>query len=66
MEKIRWIDRVKDEALHRVHEERNFLHTTKRRTFDRICHNLQMNRLLKHVTEGKIKEISDGKTKKKT
>jgi len=66
MEKIRWIDRVKDDVLHKVQERRNFLHTTKRRKFDRICHNLQMNRLLKHGIEGKMEGRSEGKTEKRT
>jgi hypothetical protein len=44
MEKISWMDRVNNEAvLHRIKEERNILHTIRRR-----------NCLLKHVTEGKI------------
>jgi len=39
MEKIRWIDRVKDEALYTAEEGRNFLRTIKKRNFDTICHN---------------------------
>jgi hypothetical protein len=67
MEKIRWTDRVKNEkVLHRVDEGRIFLHTIKRMKFDRICHNLHMNRLLTYVTEWKMEGRSDGKTKKKT
>ena len=31
VEKINWIDRVKNEVLYRVKEERNILHTIKRR-----------------------------------
>jgi len=38
MEKIIWIDRVRNEVLHRVEEEKNVLHTTKRRKANRIGH----------------------------
>jgi len=31
MEKISWTDRVNNEVLQRVKEEKNFLHTVKRR-----------------------------------
>jgi hypothetical protein len=65
MVKIRGRDRVKDDVLHKVQEERNFLHTTKKRNFDRICHNLRINRLLKHVIEGKIEGRSGGRTEKR-
>jgi hypothetical protein len=30
MEKISWTDRVRNEVLHRVKEERNILHTIKK------------------------------------
>lgn len=60
MEKIRWIDRIKNvTVLHRVEEE-------KRMKFDGICHNLHMNYLLTHVIEGKMKGRSKGRMKKKT
>jgi hypothetical protein len=60
MENISWTDRVRNgEALHRVKEERNILHTINRRTADWIGHILRRNCLLKHVIEGKI----DGKIK---
>jgi hypothetical protein len=53
--KISWTDRVKNEdILHRVKEERNSLHTIKRRKDDWIGHILRRNCLLKHVIEGKI------------
>jgi hypothetical protein len=55
MEKISWTDSVRTEVLHRVKEDRNILHTAKRRTADWIGHILRMKCLLKHVTEGKIK-----------
>jgi len=38
MEKISWTDRVKNEVLHRVKEERIILHTVKRRKADWIGH----------------------------
>ena len=52
---ISWIDRVgNEEVLHRVEEERNGLHTIKRRKANWIGHILCRNCLLKHVIEGKI------------
>jgi hypothetical protein len=58
MEKISWTDRVRnEEVLHRVKEERNILHTTKRRKAKWIGHILRRNCLLKHVigeTEGRL------------
>jgi hypothetical protein len=57
MEKISWTDRVRnEEVLHRVKEERNVLHTIKRRTANRIGHILRRNCLLKHVIERKLEE----------
>jgi hypothetical protein len=56
MEKISWTDRVNNEALlHRIKEERNILHTIKRRKANWIGHILRRNCLLKHTTEGKIR-----------
>jgi hypothetical protein len=40
---------------HRVKEERNILHTVKRRKADWIGHILRRNCLLKHIIEGKPK-----------
>jgi len=54
MEKIIWTDRVKNEALQRVKEERNILHTIKRRKANWIGHILRRNCLLKHTFEGKV------------
>jgi hypothetical protein len=57
MEKISWPDRVRnEEVLHRVKEERNILHTIKRRKTNWIGHILRRNCLLKHVIEGKLEE----------
>jgi hypothetical protein len=43
-----------EEVLHRVKEERNIVHTIKRRKANLIGHILRRNCLLKHVIEGKI------------
>jgi hypothetical protein len=52
---ISWTDRVRnEEVLHRVKEERNILHTIKRRKANWIGHILRSNCLLKHVTEVKL------------
>jgi hypothetical protein len=57
MEKISWTDRVRnEEVLHRVKEERNIVHTIKRRKANWIGHILRRNCLLKHVIEGKLEE----------
>jgi hypothetical protein len=52
--RISCTDRVKNEVLHRVKEERNILHTTKRRKANWVGHILRRNCLLKHVIEGKL------------
>jgi hypothetical protein len=55
MEKIIWTDCVRNEGvLHRVKEERNIVHTIKRRKASWIGHILGRNCLLKHVIEGKL------------
>jgi hypothetical protein len=46
-----WTDRVNNEA---VLEERNILHTIRRRKADWIGHILRRNCLLSHIIEGKI------------
>jgi hypothetical protein len=43
-----------EEVLHRVKEERNILHTIKRRKADWIGHILRRNCLLKQAIEGKL------------
>jgi hypothetical protein len=54
MEKISWTDRVRnEEVLHRVKEERNMLHTIKRRKANWIGYTLRRNCLVKHDLEGK-------------
>jgi hypothetical protein len=48
MEKIIWIDGVRnEEGLHRVKDERNTLHTVKRKKAKEIGHILRRNCLLK-------------------
>jgi hypothetical protein len=42
-----------EEVLHRVKEERNIVHTIKRRKANWIGHILHRNCLLTHITEGK-------------
>jgi hypothetical protein len=42
-------DRVRDEVLYRVKEERNVLHTIKIRKTDWICYILRRCSLLKHI-----------------
>jgi hypothetical protein len=57
MEKMSWTDRVRNqEVLQRVKEERDILHTTKRRKANWIGHILHKNCFLKRVIEGKIEE----------
>jgi hypothetical protein len=54
MEKISWTDRVRNEVLHRVKEERSSLHTINRSKANWIGHILRRNCLIKHVIEEKI------------
>jgi formate hydrogenlyase subunit 6/NADH:ubiquinone oxidoreductase subunit I len=54
MEKISWTDRVRnEEVLHRVKEERNIIHTVKRRKADCIgcilCRNWLLSTQLKKI-----------------
>jgi hypothetical protein len=54
IEKIIWTDHGRnEEILHRVKEDRNILHTVKRRKTNWIGHRLFRNYLLIHITEGK-------------
>jgi hypothetical protein len=56
MEKIIWTDRVSNEAvLHIAKEERNILHTIRRRKANWIGHVLRRNCLLSHIIVGKIR-----------
>jgi hypothetical protein len=55
MEKINWTGRVNNEAvLHRVKEERNILHTIRRRKASWIEHTLRRHCLLKHIIRNRI------------
>jgi hypothetical protein len=42
------------EVLHRVKEERNILHTVKRRKANWIVYIFRRNCLIKHINEGKV------------
>jgi hypothetical protein len=53
MEKINCTDRVKNEVLQGVKEERNIVHTIKRGKANWIGKILRRNFLLKHSVEGK-------------
>ena len=56
MEKISWIDHVRnEEVLLRVNKHRNILHEIRKRKANSIGHILRRNCLLKQVIEGKIK-----------
>ena len=56
MEKISWTDYVRKEGvLLQVNEQRNILHTIRKRKANWIGHILLRNSLLKQVIEGKIK-----------
>ena len=69
MEKISWIDHVRnEEVLLRANEQRNILHEIRKRNANWIGHILRRNCLLRRVIEGKIKGgiRSDRKRRKKT
>jgi hypothetical protein len=56
MEKISWIDHVRnEEVLLRVKEQRNILYEISKRKANWIGYILRRNCLLQHVIEGKIK-----------
>jgi hypothetical protein len=54
MKKISLTDRVKNEVLRTVKDERNILRTIHRRKVNWVCRILCRDCLLKHVFEGKI------------
>ena len=67
MENVKCTDRVRnEEVLHRVKEQRNIIHTVKRRKTNWIGHILRRKCLLKHIIEWKIRDRSGGKIRKKT
>jgi hypothetical protein len=66
MEKISWTDRVRNEVLQRVREERSILHAINKRKANWIGHSVRKNCLLQLVIEGNTEGRSDGKTRKKT
>jgi hypothetical protein len=53
-------------TMDRVKEERNILHSIRRRKSNWTGHSLRRNCLLKHVTDEGIEGRSDGKTRNKT
>jgi len=56
MEKISWIDHVRNEEVSlRANEQRNILHEIRKRKANWIGHILRRNCLLQRVIEGKIK-----------
>ena len=60
MEKISWIDYVRNEkVLLRVNEQRNILRDIRKRKANWIGHILRRNCLLKEVIKGKIKGEMD-------
>ena len=67
MEKISWTDRVRnEEVLHRVKENRNILHTIKRRKANWVGHVLRRNSLLKTLIKKNRRDKSNGQAGKKT
>jgi hypothetical protein len=56
VEKISWTDRVRNEVLRRLKEQRNILHEISKWKANWIGHILGRNCLLRQVIEGKIKE----------
>ena len=66
MENISWANRVSNEVLHTVKEERNIVHTIQRREDTMTGYILRRNCLLKENTSLKEewKDRSDGKAKK--
>ena len=59
MEKTSWTERVKNEELQSLKEERNSLYTIKQRKTNCIGHMLRRNCLLKHVNEIEIEERTE-------
>jgi hypothetical protein len=68
MEKISWIDHVRNEEMFlRVKEQRNILNEISKRKSKRIGHILRRNCLLQQVIEGKIKggiEVTGGRVRR--
>jgi hypothetical protein len=68
MEKISWTDRVKNEVLQRVKEERNILQTIKRWKANWVGHILRRIYLLKHIIEGNLEgslEVTVGRGRRR-
>jgi hypothetical protein len=57
-EEISWTVRFRNgDVLHRVKEQRNIVHTIKRRKADWICHILRRNCLVKHISERNVERL---------
>ena len=54
MENISWTDRVRNEVLHKVTEDRNILQNIKRGKAKWIVYILRMSYFIKHIIEGKV------------
>ena len=65
MEKSIWIERVKNGILHRVKEERDILHTVKRRKSNWVGNILRRNCLLKYVIEGILEWVGRRRRRRK-
>ena len=52
--KISWTDLLRNKKYYRVKEERNILHTVKRKKTNWVGHIWRRNCLLKHFIEGKV------------
>ena len=54
IEKISWTDRVRNEVLHSIQEEKNILRTRNRKKANCIGRILRRNCLQRHATERKV------------
>jgi hypothetical protein len=62
---ISWTDRLRnEEVLLRVKEERNIIHTIKRRKGNLTGHILRRNWIVKQIKEGKTKESIEMKERR--
>jgi hypothetical protein len=66
MKNVRPTDRVKNEVLHRVKQERKIIHRIKVMKTNWIGRILCKSCLLKHGDEGKVDRRTDGRTRKET
>jgi hypothetical protein len=66
IEEILWTSRVRNKEVHRVKEERNTLHTIKKRKANWIDHIICRKYFLIHIFEEIVKERIDRKTSERT